>query len=111
MPSDPAVTSGGRGSRAGQVVGTTLGVLALAATAACTGTVSGSEVEQQVAATAKRENVDATDVSCPELSAEKGERVTCTLSVQGRKLRLVVEVRSTKGTKVTYFLNPPTAAG
>ena len=92
------------------MAGAALGVVALGATAACTGSVSGSEVEQQVAATAARKSVDATDVSCPDLSAEKGEKVTCTLSVEGHKMRMVVEVRSIKGKKVTYFLNPPTAA-
>lgn len=75
------------------------------ALAGCSGdkTVSGSELEKQVAPVVeKKAGVKPTDVKCKELKAEVKATSSCTLKLKGESYKLKITATSVDGNNVKF---------
>lgn len=84
--------------------------LLLATTAACTGTVQASDIESRISTEVTKVGVAPQDVSCPDLDAVRGAKVTCTFTASGRDYRVEAEVSNVHGEDVVYVIGTPQTA-
>jgi hypothetical protein len=79
-------------------------VLAGGVLAGCSSAVPQADVEEQISSLLEKELGTAPeDVSCPEdLNAEKGEKMTCTATIEGTEYPIAVNVTSVEGDTANF---------